>query len=226
MGSFRSTSRCVLCLAGTAALLILIDTICQIMLYSRVPDGTPRLATIVIGGIIALIVPCCGWQGVRDRSDGLLCYFSCCSFFLGCVDVLVVALCGMLLFIAVTGSRVAHACSSLTSATCDPETRDQLHSLCEQFSIQYNETMSNVSSLSDERKSEVIHEVSDLMSEQKCIDTLKDLTFAMAVIGAVVAVARCLNVCLHCASWHYGGKLRVMLDEDPHRDMSSESESD
>jgi len=229
MGNFRDTSRYVLCLAGTAALLILIDTVIQCVTYARAPDGAGRLIEVVIGGIIALIVPCCGWQGVRDRSDGLLCWFSYCSYVLGCCDVIVVAFCGVLFSFAMMCTNVANKCDIKAhpdAGSCTQETRASLYDICNQFNIEFNASVLNSTTLADERKSEVIADVTDMLSDEKCIDTLKDFGFMFAVVGAVVAVARCFNMCLHCASGYQGGKLREVLKDDPHGEMSSDSDSD
>jgi len=226
MGSFRSTSRCVLCLAGTSALLILIDSISEVVLYSRVPNGFARLIGVVIGCIIALSIPYCGWQGVRDRNDGMLCLFSHFSYAIGCLDCLAFCLCCALVVVGVGFTHLAQSCDETAQPNdvCDDDLKNKLYDTCEEFSIHFKKAVLN-STLTSEEASQVAAEMNDRLSEQKCIDTLAGWGFVLAAAGVILAVTRCFLLCLHCASGHYGGKVRTLLDEDP-RAVGSDSDSD
>lgn len=225
MGNFRETTRCVLCLSGFAAVMVLMDVVAQIIMYSRVPDSKFKIIAVCIAGIIALAVPCCGWQGARDRSDSLLACFSCCSYFSGVVDCLVQVLGVFVVIIGVAFTNASEACAADASTpACDEEHRKKMLEACKSLALNINASIIN-STLSPGRVENITAQADDLLNEQNCLDTMQYLGYGLSVLGVVVVVARCFDMCFHCASGFYGSKLRHMLLEDPQRDMTSDSDS-
>jgi len=209
--TYQSTTRCVLCLSGTAALMVLVEAVAQVVVYSRVPNTGLRISGIVVAAIAALIVPCCGWQGARDRNPGLLGCFSCFNYFYGCLDFLAI---GLGVFLAIFGmglTAAAGACApAQAEVSCDAEHKQQLLDACRQLAIAFNESIVNHTFTTKHNVTEEIHE---MLSEENCIDSAQNFGLGLVAVGIVVAVLRCFDTCFHCASGWYGGKLQKLLSD-------------
>mmetsp|Transcript_27196 Transcript_27196/g.78158 ORF Transcript_27196/g.78158 Transcript_27196/m.78158 type:complete len:230 (+) Transcript_27196:87-776(+) len=227
MGTYRSTTRCALCFSCIAALLVFCDVAAQVAVYVHMKSFGMQIIIAVTGGLIAIVMPCFGWQGARDRNETLLGCFSRGSYLLGFCDLLVLGLCAFLLTLSVSMSSTTSACSSdaLAAQVCDSnESHLNLVSLCNQFVDGGTASLVNPT-LTPAQSGNMTEMWESLLPEQRCIDALNDSSSALATVGGVLLVVRCFDVCLHFASGHYGSKLRRMVEDD-RLDESSCSDND
>lgn len=228
MGDYRTALRRVLCLSGTAAGLVLIEIFLELVMYWRehqVTDGQyfAGLLSVLVFGVVALILPFCGFHGAQNRDPCMVGCFAYCNYCLGCVDCIVVLAFCSLGFVCWAMREVADKCNMVPPpAECDQDLKESMFHVCSTWDEAFRNYHDNSS---DMRLRLNTTHVSQLLSEQHCIDTLSVLSTLVLAFVALATVLRCCGVCLHCASGMYGRQLKNMM-EDRQYQADSESDSD
>lgn len=232
MLNYKQTASWVLALSFAAAFMSMFETFSRISMYSVVPGYSGKILFIIFTGILALIVPCCGWWGAQDRSASLLSWFACCSYFSGAIDLMIL-IWGVFIIIsgiAIALSNASRDCAAnSTSPKCDEAHRQKMLDVCESLSIGINASIVNFE-ITPERIQSIAAQTYELLSEQNCLDTMKSMGYGLMVLGVGVMMERCMDMGVHFASGYYGSKLRHMLLEETLLDetpgTSSDSDSD
>jgi len=234
MANYRTTLRRVLCLSGTAAALAAIELCLDVGSgWQLFADSTYKnhyaldISLLVLCGIIALIVPCCGYHGAQNGDVGEVACFAYSNYCMSCCDAFVVAafLC---VGVAFWWFRtIARACNMVPpSNKCDEETKASLFQVCSSWDSAFREYHNDTQDVRIELNST---HVSQLLSEQHCLDTLNEISSVFLALFILVAMLRCCGCCFHCASGWYGHELKRMLRDgraEKHLDLEGSQYSD
>lgn len=223
----RVSSR-VLCLSGLAAALATLGFIAELTSQKKANDQMGNTKLIMgIAFLCSLIIPCCGWYGAKQRNTGTLCCFSAFNYIMGCGDCLFATICICLMAAIFPMKAVISSCEPtgmVTNAHCTEKRQQQLDALCKQFdSIYQNATAEDPAALSSLQWNGT--HVSNMLSEQHCLDTLGDITTFVLVAVVCLAILRCCLMGLHCSSGYYGKELREMIQDQKCDSDSSDSEN-
>eukprot|EP00428_Durinskia_dybowskii_P042526 CAMPEP_0170265634 /NCGR_PEP_ID=MMETSP0116_2-20130129/32724_1 /TAXON_ID=400756 /ORGANISM="Durinskia baltica, Strain CSIRO CS-38" /LENGTH=205 /DNA_ID=CAMNT_0010516751 /DNA_START=137 /DNA_END=754 /DNA_ORIENTATION=- len=204
------------------AALILIDMYFSFVMYWKAHKAATEIIGVIVVGLIALIVPFCGWQGAQNRNVGMLRSYSMCNYMCGFCDVLSAILLVVLCIVLASMSAIAQKCNiEAHSPDCDAQAREDMYKFCSEIDDSFQAAVANSTSVHTNINTT---EISVLFEEEKCLDTLSMFgTVLLLVVGFMTAL-RCIFIGLHCASGWYGSKLRDMV-QDEHSEMS-ESDSD
>jgi len=205
----------VICLAGTAMVLVVLRSACFFMTKWNVPQEFHADSTSVgqvqslnspagmIGfGIftmlLSLVVPCCGYLGAKNNNRSCVCCFAWCNCLGGCLQLLYCML--IILFFAVLGV-MQETCKPLPGVPVEQQKCPGIVKGCESMnSPDY-----------------------DLSKYEGCYDYMVEMLPAMyAGLGIVLGFSCCV-MSLQCASCYWGRDLYTELDRE---DLCIGSDSD
>lgn len=223
MPTYQEVANRVLCLSGTAAALVAVECAIDFASYSKVEKFGGWLLSAYAAGLVACIVPCCGYVGAKSGDPGMLCFFSACNYCSCCVDCAVI---GALLLMAsqLYGARsLVRRCEPLAPhSQCDQEQRAQLVGACQWADAIFRNMTDADPNLTITFNTS---QLSLLLTEQHCIDTLRDFVTIVLFLVVLALTLRSCATCCHLASGFYGSELyRMTKERDPFSDESGEGD--
>mmetsp|Transcript_88931 Transcript_88931/g.108780 ORF Transcript_88931/g.108780 Transcript_88931/m.108780 type:complete len:227 (+) Transcript_88931:58-738(+) len=154
----------------------------------------------VLGLLIGLAIPCCGYCGARENNRPAICCFTWCNCILGTLQVLGVILC-----------IIGAIALGLVTEKCKPGTTTD---------AQLIETCQGIMEGCKYMKSDHF----DLHKYEGCYDHMaSQMSTAMGFLGLGGALACCIS-CLSYASCYYGRQLHSAMEHQPICVDSSDSE--